>query len=479
MITRRDLLAGASAGLATTLAPRMTWAASDPQPLAMPPLVDVTQSGRFSLEAQAGQTDFLGKSATNTWGFNQSYLGPTLRMPNKADMQAEVKNALDETISVHWHGMIIPGDVDGGPHQTIKPGATWSPELAIDQEQATIWYHSHIHGETARQVHNGLAGVLHLTDDLDGERGLPSTYGVDDLTLVLQDRRFDNRGRSNYAASMPDQMMGFLGNTIVVNGQVGRTAVVPKGIVRLRLLNGSNSRIYGLDLSDNRPMHLIATDVGLLDKPITLSTLSLAPGERYEVLVDFSDGRDVVLQSRQSDNANMGGGGNASSRFDVLPFTVNETSAAQIDAIPQDLGGSRPEMDANGAKQRQIALEMQMGMGMMMGRRTQQFKINGKSFDMDRLDFTAKLGQIERWSVSANTQAHPFHIHGVKFQVLSENGSAPSAQNTGWKDTVLVNSRVELLMRFDKLASADLPYMYHCHILEHEDGGMMGQFSVT
>ena len=120
-----------------------------------------------------------------------------------------------------------------------------------------------------------------------------------------------------------------------------------------------------------------------------------------------------------------------------------------------------------------------MGMGMMMGRRTQQFKINGKSFDMDRLDFTAKRGQIERWSVSANTQAHPFHIHGVKFQVLSENGSAPSAQNTGWKDTVLVNSRVELLMRFDKLASADLPYMYHCHILEHEDGGMMGQFSVT
>jgi len=451
----------------------------------MPPLLDSTKSGRFRLNAQSGRTNFLGQAETETWGFNQSYLGPTIRIANGGTVQAEVENNLDEEISVHWHGMIIPGDVDGGPHQPIAPGANWTPELPVDQPAATIWYHTHIHGETARQVHKGLAGVLQLSDGLDDDRGLPSTYGLDDLTLVLQDRRFDRRGRMDYSLSMPDQMMGFLGDTMVVNGQVGATAVVPKGIVRLRLLNGSNARIYGLSMSDARAMHLIATDSGLLDRPIELGSLTLAPGERYEVLVDFGDGKDVSLNSEQSTNTSMMGGGMMGGRrasgppFKVLPFAVDSELSARIVTLPRDLGGSLPSLVATDATQRSVTLDMAMGPGMMMRGNSNRFSINGQSFDMRRTDFTVRRGALERWSVSANMMMHPFHVHGVTFQVLSENGGAPNPQNTGWKDTVLINGRAELLMRFDQPASEALPFMFHCHILEHEDGGMMGQFSVV
>jgi len=156
---------------------------------------------------------------------------------------AEITNTLGEAISVHWHGLIVPGDVDGGPHQPVAAGGTWAPVLPLDQMPATLWYHSHIHGKTAPQVYRGLAGVIHLTDGEDDARALPARYGIDDLTLVIQDRRFDPRGRMIYNPVMHDLMMGFEGNVMMVNGQVAPFARVPKGVVRLRLLNASNARV--------------------------------------------------------------------------------------------------------------------------------------------------------------------------------------------------------------------------------------------
>lgn len=330
----------------------------------------------------------------------------------------------------------------------------------------------------------GLAGVLQLDDGQDDARGLPSDYGIDDLTLVLQDRRFDRRGRIDYDPAMPDRMMGFLGDTMVVNGQVGATAVVLRGIVRLRLLNGSNARIYPLGFEDGREMHLVATDSGFLDRPIALNRLTLAPGERAEILVDFSDGRDVRFVSGPNPNRMMGGmmgGGSAERAFPVLPFAVDSSLPARIARLPQDLGGSVPERDAGDAPLRRISLEMPMGPGMMLGMvlGSSVFSINGQSFDMGRTDFTIARGSTERWRITADMMMHPFHIHGVRFAVLSENGRAPAAQNLGWKDPVLVNGQAELLVRFDHPAPPEAPFMFHCHILEHEDGGMMGQFAVA
>lgn len=488
MTTRRAFCTGmAASAVALMAAPGF---AQNAQPrLQMPPLIDTTASGRFSLTAQRGQVNFLGQSASETWGFNQPYLGPTLRVAHKGEVQAEVNNQLDEKISAHWHGLLIPGEVDGGPHNPIAAGGTWAPVLPIDQPTATLWYHSHIHGRTAAQVSKGLAGVLQLSDGQDDARGLPSNYGVDDLMVVLQDRRFDRAGRMVYNPARPELMMGFLGDAMVINGQVAPVAVVPKGIVRLRLLNGSNSRIYVLALADGRPMHLIASDNGLLDKPVEITQLALATGERAEVLVDFSSGGGTSLVSASNPNQGMMGGmmGNRSQTqgsFTVLPIEVDNTLPARITRLPDALGGSLAQLtqaDLAGATRRTITLDMQMGMGMMLGNLFggSRFSINGEAYDMDRLNFTAKRGSTEIWRISGAMMMHPFHVHGVSFQVLSENGGPVAARNRGWKDMILVNGEAEIAMRFDHAAPPSNPYMFHCHILEHEDGGMMGQFAVV
>ncbi|TDT72688.1 cell division protein SufI [Litoreibacter halocynthiae] len=450
--------------------------------LQFPPLLDATDTQKFHLKAQAGKTRFGGSAATDTLGFNQAYLGPTLRLLTGVTTKAEVENTLDSPVSAHWHGLMVPGEADGGPHQSILPGQTWRIDLPLDQPPATAWYHSHVHGATARQVMYGLAGVLHVTDGRDDERGLPSSYGIDDLTLVLQDRQLDWRGRIKYNAGMHEAMNGFKGDTMLINGQIDTAAEVPRGLVRCRLVNGSNARIYNLSLSDGRPMHVVATDGGFLDQPLPLTKLTLAPGERYEVLIDFTNGNETVLMSDNISNSPMGGmmgGSGGGAGFAVLPFRIDRSLPARITKMPQHLNSDIPDLVGTDATVRRISLDMAMGMGMMMSRSGQQFSINGATFDQNSLNFTVAQNSVERWIVSADMMMHPFHIHGVRFQVKSENGQTPRAQNDGWKDTVLIDGTAELLMQFEKPALEMAPFMYHCHILEHEDGGMMGQFSVA
>lgn len=429
----------------------------------MPPLLDTRGTGRLALTATSGRTAFAGGPGIPTAGFNQAYLGPTILIQN-GELAAEVTNTLGEPISTHWHGLLLPGEHDGGPHLAIAPGATWQPKMSIAQDPATVWYHSHIHERTAKQVYFGLAGVIHVTDGQDDARGLPSTYGLDDLTLVLQDRRFDASGRMVYDPSMMDIMHGFAGNRLLVNGQVGATAVVPQGIVRLRLLNGSNARIYTLHLDDTRLMHLVATDGGFLPAPVALDVLRLAPGERAEVLVDFSSGGAPVLMS-DPDQA-----------YGVLQFATDPALSARITRLPSVLDGAPEDMSGTEVATRQISLDMGMG-GMMMG--GGGMTINGRPYDMRRIDFEVALGSVERWQIRSTMLAHPFHVHGIRFRVVTENGGAPRPENNGWKDTVLVLGEAEILARFDQPTSRETPFMFHCHILEHEDAGMMGQFTVT
>lgn len=465
---RRDFLTSTAATLAVSgaglLLPfsRRAFAAADQARLQMPPLLDTRASGRLAMSAQAGSSSFLGGPSVPTAGYSQGYLGPTVIMQNGA-LAAEIRNRLDEPVSVHWHGMKIAGDHDGGPHQAVLPGESWKPEMQIDQSPATIWYHSHIHERTAPQVYSGLAGVIHITDGKDDDRGLPSTYGVDDLTLVFQDRRFDGLGRMVYDLSMMDRMHGFHGNRMLVNGQSGAIAAVPKGIVRLRLLNGSNARIYSLFFDDGRPMHLVATDGGFLPQPLALDVLQLAPAERAEILVDFSGGGTPVLMS-DPDQA-----------YGVLEFATDDTLEARIAGLPDRFESAPDDLAGTEIRTRNISLDM--GMGMMMGGGG-GFAINGQSFDMDRIDFNVALGSVERWIIRSSMVAHPFHVHGVQFRIVSEDGAPPRPENSGWKDTVLVPGETEIIARFDHPASKEKPFMFHCHILEHEDAGMMGQFTV-
>lgn len=489
--SRRSLLIGAgmmSAGALTTLPfGRNPAAAAERQPLKIPPLIDaLTRGNAITLRAQVGKTEFFPGISSATLGYNGSNLGPTIRVHQGDDVEIEVTNALNEDTTVHWHGLLISAELDGGPHQLIKPTNTWRPVLPIRQPAATLFYHPHGHGRTGTQVYSGLAGVLIVTDEAERALALPSEYGIDDLPLVLQERQFED-GLVVVPQGMMTMMQGRRGNTILVNGTPNATARVPRRIVRLRLVNGSNARIYDVSFSDDRLFHWIASEGGLLDRPIQLRSLTLAPGERAELLVDFSDGQAVSLRTAPDTNLPMmmgplarvrnlasglfGGRGQIVLNFD--PVGKQEGSIQ----IPERLV-ERTRPDASSVKTRRRFV-LSMGMGGMMGGGAGEGSnmfINGRAFEMNRMDEKVRLGDTEIWEVSGEMMSHPFHIHGVQFEVLSRNGSKPTVRDAGVRDTVVVREPVELLVRFDHPAEK-APFMYHCHILEHEDSGMMGQFT--
>ena len=477
------------------------WAlGSAPQPPL--PEIDATESGTFEIVAGAGKTEFVPGVPSPTLGFNRSYLGPVIRVRPGADVAANVINRTGIPISVHWHGLLVPGEVDGGPHQPIAAGASWRPILPVAQPPATLWYHTHLHGETASRVYAGLAGVLIVDDGKDPDRGLPTTFGVDDLVLVLQDKRFDAAGKAVYRPGDADLMHGFLGEVAMVNGQPGARFAVPRGIVRLRLVNGANARNFDLSFADGRRFALIATDQGLLPRPLALTQIRLSPGERVELLVDFAAGGDATLVSaphaETSGTMRMGGmmhdqlplPETFTTPFPVAAFAVDPSIPAAIRTIPETFDAADDALTEPTATRRFVLNDMGMmmggGMGGMKGMmghggasNAMGFGINGQSFAIDRLDAEISRGATERWIVSGQMMGHPFHVHGVRFRILSENGGAPRAENSGWKDTVFVEGEMELLARFDQPASASHPFMFHCHILEHEDLGMMGQFAVS
>jgi blue copper oxidase len=489
-VNRRSLLAGMGLLLGTGACSRPLAAVGGTGSalLPIPPLVDARQQGaHVSLGVQTGQTAFYPGRPSITLGYNGGYLGPTIRVHRGDDVSMAVTNGLRAETTVHWHGLLIPGELDGGPHQTISPGATWRPVLPIRQPAATLLYHSHVHGLTAEQVYSGLAGALLVTDEEEQGLGLPSDYGVDDLPLLIQDRQFQD-GRLVLPTGMMVGMEGRRGSTILVNGAPSPLAKVPGRLVRLRLVNASNARIYELSFSDRRTFHWIGTEGGLLDRPVELQAITLAPGQRAELLVNFADGRSVSLVSGPDTNLSammMGGMGTGrgvaanAAVVTVLQFEPQAKGQARaVSAVPAQLV-SRTRPDASKvATRRRLVLNMGMGGTMGTGGGGMALTINGKPFDMKRIDETVKLGATEIWEVSGEMMRHPLHIHGVHFDVLSRGGARPDVLDQGARDTVLVKEPVELLIRFDQPART-APFMYHCHIPEHEDNGMMGQFSVA
>jgi len=461
------------------------------------PIPDVIECGTDTevLEARASSHKFYHGIDTRTWGFSQSYLGPVLRVKRGQTTNISIKNKLSYPVTCHWHGLHVEGDVDGGPHSPIAPEKTWSPALNIDQPAGTLWYHSHVHGVTAEQVYYGLAGMMIIDDPDAPPSGLPDTYGVDDIPLIIQDKAFDEQGRLAYIKRGPFLMHGFRAGEMVVNGVIKPTATVPKSLVRLRLLNASNARIYHFCFDDNRVFHQVASDGGLLPKPHAISTLSLAPAERVEIVVDFSNGKKTKLLSAEDTNTPMrhrspGGGGMFSpvleqdGKYIVMSFDVNNTSPAPVKVL-SDLIAGAPEAPDWGEPvvERRFQLQMHVGGrgmgGMRHGDITQIMGINGKSMDMHRIDTQTKLNETELWTIESLEMAHPFHVHGTQFQVKSLNNRPVDFDTTGFKDVILVDGKAELLVRFPRKADQSNPYMYHCHILEHEDAGMMGQLTVT
>ncbi|WP_239125661.1 multicopper oxidase family protein [Catellatospora bangladeshensis] len=440
------------------------------RPLAVPPLAPSRlEGGRrvFDLRAQAGTHDF-GRGTTPTWGFNGDVLGPTLRATRGEQVVVNVTNGLDQTTTVHWHGMHLPPEMDGGPHQLVAPGRTWSPAWKIEQPAASLWYHPHLHGETAKHVYQGLAGMFIVDDPATSVAALPHEYGVDDIPVIVQDRKFDAKGKLDDAPGIFSGV-GVLGDTIAVNGTVGPYLEVKTQRVRLRLLNGSNARVYDFGFADGRQFDLVGTDGGLLEAAHRTDRLMLSPGERAEIVVTVKAGERTVLRSYPPD---LGTGvfgrftGGADS-FDVLQLRASGTLSASPE-VPQRLVAT-PRLDrADAAQQREFKFS--------------GHSINSRQMDMTRVDFAPEQDTTEVWRVVNNDgQPHNFHVHDVQFQVLTVSGAAPPPRLSGWKDTVYLHpdETYELIMRFTDYADADTPYMFHCHVLFHEDAGMMGQFVVV
>jgi FtsP/CotA-like multicopper oxidase with cupredoxin domain len=440
--------------------------------LAIPPLapsrvVDGTRV--FSLTAQEGVTEFRPGVETETWGYNGSHLGPTLRAERGERVAVDVTNDLGEPTSVHWHGMHLPAAMDGGPHQEVDPGGTWRPTWQIDQPAATLWYHPHPHGVTEEHVYRGLAGMFLLDDDASRAADLPQEYGVDDVPVIVQDKAFDDDGQLELEDNGSEP--GTLGGTVLTNGAVGAYHEVTTERVRLRLLNGSTARTYQLGFED-RDMELVATDGGLLDAPATLEQVRLAPGERAEVVVELAPGDTTRLRSFEAD---LGGvvvpfamGGNDA--FDVLELRAADELAPSPEPAwePSAHAAQDALHEDDAATIRTFQLDDR--------------KINGQSMDMGRIDEVATVGSTEIWEVrSIVPMPHSFHVHDVQFRILSVDGDAPPPELAGPKDTVYLepDRTYRLLLRFDDYADPDVPYMFHCHMLLHEDEGMMGQFVVV
>lgn len=534
---RRDFLkysAALGAMSALPLWSRSLFAAERPA-LPIPPLLTADAQNRIALTVQAGETLFGNKRAA-TWGYNGALLGPALQLRQGREVTVEIRNALAEETTVHWHGVEVPGEVDGGPQGIIKPGGSRTVTFTPTQQAATCWFHPHQHGKTGRQVAMGLAGLVLIEDENSRKLRLPQQWGIDDVPVIVQDKKFTANGQIDYQLDVMSAAVGWFGDTLLTNGAIYPQHSAPRGWLRLRLLNGCNARSLKFATSDQRPLYVVASDGGLLSEPVKVSELPVLMGERFEVLVDTSNGKPFDLLTLPVQQMGM----------TVAPFDQPQP-VLRIQPLQMTASGTLPDTLATlpglpaleGLTQRTLQLSMdpmldmmgmqalqqkygdsamagmmghgqmgnmQMGHGQMnhgqmdhsqMGNMQMDSgqmnhggkgfdfhnanRINGKAFDMATPQFAAQKGQYERWVISGegDMMLHPFHIHGTQFRILSENGKPPAAHRAGWKDTVEVyGARSEVLVRFQHDAPKEFAYMAHCHLLEHEDTGMMLGFTV-
>jgi FtsP/CotA-like multicopper oxidase with cupredoxin domain len=416
-------------------------------PLKIPP---AASPGNFALSAAPATVDLGGGKLSSVLAYNGFFPGPTFRANTFDSASVQFANGLTEETTVHWHGMIVPGgQTDGHPLYTALPGGNLTYTFPILQRACLNWYHPHPHMMTGEQVALGLAGAFIINDAEEAALGLPS--GAYEVPLIVRDAKLDSGGNLTYTS----KSSGFLGNIPLVNGTRDPRIDVDTAIYRFRVLCGSNARLFKLALSNGAPFTLIGNDGGLLETAATVGQIEFSPGERLDLLVDFRGlavGTKVMLQDLNSG-------------WNLLEFNVaRQVSVAGV--IPIGTLSTIVPL-SNPVVTREFSFD---GMS----------RINGKVYDINRIDFQVPLGQTELWRFKTGGNApHPVHVHGASFQVQSRSGGRGVLfpWERGWKDTVLLQDgeTVEVLVRFDAYRGL---YLMHCHKLEHEDMGMMANFEV-
>ena len=427
-----------------------------------------------SLNAQFSNAEILKGKSTITLTYGNGILGPVIWANKGETVNINLQNNLSEQTNIHWHGLVLPENMDGHPRDVAEAGGSLQYSLPIIQRAGTYWYHPHPHGATARQVFMGLAGMFVVNDEEETALNLPG--GEYEIPLIIQDKHFEGE-TLDYSPNEDEIMGGYLGEHAIVNGVHAPFVSVAAGWYRLRILNGSTARVYNLAFSSGIKMNIIGSDGGLLRSPEQVSSILFGPGERLDVLVDFSSqatGSEVYLVS--SDFSEYDAQGRQT--FKLMKFKVERTSEFQF-VLPATLSEVTALTHSQAVMTRTFDIAAMTGEGMSgMGRHS----INGKTFEMERVDETVQAGSTEVWVFDNTTgdEIHPMHIHGVQFQVLERTGGrnqiAPAEK--GWKDTVLVmpGEKVKVIMTFPQYTGV---FVFHCHNLEHEDDGMMLNYRIV
>ncbi|MHB1177677.1 MAG: multicopper oxidase family protein [Daejeonella sp.] len=435
-----------------------------------------TVTGNAILTAQTTTATINGNTISVLGYQANGILGPTIRANSGVNTNINFQNNLSEKSNIHWHGLKIPANMDGHPEDVVNPGSSFNYQFNVNQRAGLSWYHPHPDRATARQAFQGLAGLFIINDTEEAALNLPS--GIYEIPLVIQDKRLSSSGIT-YNPSMGEVMSGFMGETILINGEASPFAEVTTRFYRLRMLNGSNARIYNLSLSSNADLIIIGNDGGLLKNPSTVKNILLAPGERLDVLVNFAGlttGSEVFLESKVFNNA---GNTQGKQGFKLLKFKITQ-SVSDSFIVPVSLSSINTVAPSSSSKTRNFIINaMQMSGGMNM---SGIHRINGKTYEKNRIDETVAANTTEIWVFdnSQGNEPHPIHLHGVHFQVWERSGGRghliPS--ESGWKDTVLVmpGEIVKIIIPFSTLTGV---FVFHCHNLEHEDDGMMLQYQLT
>jgi bilirubin oxidase len=456
------------------------------------PIPDTLSGNSINLTMHRDSVQFFPGAITKTLAFNQySYLGPTLILNQGQNVSITVNNQIDDTTNVHWHGLHVASVNDGGPHTMVMDGMSWNPQFTVLDKASTYWYHPHFHGKTAEHAIKGAAGIIIVRDNEEAQLTLPRTYGIDDFPIVVQSAQLDSNNQF-----MP---FGMQDSTLLVNGvraNYGNSASldVPSQIVRLRLLNAAGERTFNFGFTNNMSFKIIGSDGGLLNASVNATRIRVSPGERYEILLDLSgmNGQSIYLLSYASELQSGIQGGPTMPMpqgsppmdsplngvdFNILQLNIGSQTANPVTNILSPLVSVTPIPSSQSNTSRNIEMTA-IDMMAMDG----PFFFNDSLFDMDRIDFYIPINNTEIWELTNSTMvAHPFHIHDAQFYVLDRDGNIPPLHERGRKDVVFVlpNETVRFITKFETFIDTITPYVYHCHILMHEDDGMMGQFMVV
>jgi spore coat protein A, manganese oxidase len=465
--------AAAAAVPATAGATHEPFAAKLPIPEVVKPKRD--RAKPLEIEMREAKVPVLPGPKTRMWTYDGSFPGPTIRARSGRSLRVRFENELPPEageMSVHLHGGHTPSLHDGQPSEhLIAPGEARTYEYPLVEDgaperAATQWYHDHRDMRTAENVWRGLAGMFILDDAYERDLALPR--GRYDVPLMLADRQFDERNQlvdpfpeGGPAGGENPPSDDVTGDHLLVNGAPQPRFGVADRTYRLRLLNASNFRTYDLRLSDGSEMTQIGTESGLLPAPVNRDVVRLGPAERADVLVDFNGSLGERIELRDATTA-------------VMQFRVNRRAKRDSTQIPFDTLRPAPSFGPAPLLPDRT-WDLATGTDPRNGRPA--WTINGRVFDHARIDARPVLSEVEHWRITNNsTVQHVMHPHSVDWRLISRDGQPPEPWEDGLKESFLVDpgETVVIASRFTEPGK----FVFHCHMLEHEDNGMMANFEV-